>query len=194
MSRIEELEAKVKALYEAKNKNRAHWADWLYPNHVVVVANFATELAARFGADSDLSRAAALLHDIADINMKREDKNHEQESLNIARKLLQDGGYSDDEVKIVVDDAIRFHSCHDGEKPESLAGKVLATADALAHFKTDFYVFATWSFGMKGEELANIKEWVLKKIDRDLNNKIQFDEVRDEVQAEYEQVKELYSR
>lgn len=193
MEKLKNLEQRVKDLYQEENSNRAEWANWLADNHVFVVADYATELAKKYGANEELARAAALLHDIADVKMKRDDKTHEEESLRMARELMQEAGYDEEEVKLVVDDAIRYHSCHGDERPISVEGKILATADSLAHLKTDFYVFATWALGREST-LEEIKEWVLKKIDRDLHNKILFDDVREDVTPDYQLIKELFSR
>lgn len=193
MEKLKNLEQRVKDLYQEGNPNRAEWASWLADNHVFVVADYATELAKKYGANEELARAAALLHDIADVKMKRDDKTHEEESLRMARELMQEADYSEEDIKLVVDDAIRYHSCHGDERPASTEGKILATADSLAHLKTDFYVFATWALGREST-LEEIKEWVLKKIDRDLNNKILFDDVREEVTPDYNLIKELFSR
>lgn len=193
MERLQKLEEKVKALYKQENPNRAEWAGWLADNHVFVVADYATELAKKYKADEELARAAALLHDIADVKMQRSNEKHEEESLKMARSLMQEVGYDDDDIKLVVDDAIRYHSCHGEERPKSLEGKILSTADSLAHLKTDFYVFATWAFG-RDSTLAEVKAWTLKKIERDLNNKMFFDDVRNDVLPDYERIKELFSR
>lgn len=163
-------------------------------NHVIVVADYATDLAVRFNADKDLSRAAALLHDIADIRMDRSNTAHEQESLKIAKELLRKCNYSTDEIELLINDAIRFHSCHGNKRPKSLEGKILSTADSLAHLKTDFYVYAVWARGKDGDNLEEVKNWVLKKIERDYTDKIQFDEVRNEVKPDYDRIKTLFSR
>jgi putative nucleotidyltransferase with HDIG domain len=194
MERLQRLEAKVKDLYQDKNPDRDDWADWLAENHVFFVADFATELALKHGASEELARIAALLHDIADVKMERKNEQHEEESLNIARKLMQETGYTDDEIKLVVDDAIRYHSCHGDERPESVEGKILSTADSMAHLKTDFYIYATWAFGCDHRTLEVVKAWALKKIERDLNNKMFFDDVRQELVPDYERIKELFSR
>lgn len=194
MERLQNLEEKVKVLYQQKDPARDEWADWLADNHVFVVADYATELAQKHGANKELARAAALLHDIADVKMKREDSGHETESLKIARNLMQDTGYNDDEIKLVVDDAIRYHSCHGDERPESIEGKILSTADSMAHLKTDFYIYAAWAFGYDHRTLETVKAWALKKIERDLNNKMFFDEIRQELVPDYERIKELFSR
>jgi putative nucleotidyltransferase with HDIG domain len=191
MNRLHQLEEKVKDLYHEKNPNRADWADWMLDHHVLVVANYASELAQKYHANEELARVAALLHDIADTQTKRSDTKHEEISLQIARQLMTKYSYSKDEISLVVDDAIRYHSCYNEEHPESLEGKILSTADSLAHLKTDFYAHAKKALGqdMRIEEL---KDWVRKKIDRDLNHKIFFEDVRTEVLPDYEHIKELF--
>lgn len=158
------------------------------------MADFATDLARKYGANEELSRVAALLHDIADVKMARKNEQHEEESLKIARELMQETDYTDAEIKLVVDDAIRYHSCHGDERPKSAAGKILSTADSMAHLKTDFYIYATWAFGHDHRTFEAVKAWTLKKIERDLNNKMFFDEVRQELVPDYERIKELFSR
>lgn len=193
MARLDDLLQKVEALYGERQESRDEWADWLYPNHVVVVTNNAKLVAEREGANVELSQVAAALHDVADYKMPRSNPEHETESLKVARELMKGCGYSDKEISLVVDDAIRYHSCHGDERPTSKEGLVLATADSLAHLQTDFYVYATWAMG-KTKRLADVKDWVLKKIERDLNNKISFDDIREEAQTDYNVVKELFSR
>lgn len=190
---METLEKSVRKLYDAKNPERNDWADWFVDNHVFLVADIAASLAERFGADEELSRAAALLHDIADAKMNRFTDNHEEASLEIARQLMQEAGFKESEIELTVNDAIRYHSCHNGNVPSSMEGKVLATADSMAHLQTDFYIFGTWAMG-KETTLENAKAWVLKKIDRDFNNKILFTEVKDECKEDYERLKIIFSR
>jgi putative nucleotidyltransferase with HDIG domain len=187
------MQGLVTALYEAHDPARADWADWLGEHHVFLVADYATDLARRFGADEELARAGGLLHDIADTKMSRFADNHEETSLAMARELMQQAGFNDDEVRRTADDAIRFHSCHDGRVPEGLEGKVLATADAKAHLLSDFYLFAAWAMGKEGKTLDEVKQYVLKKIDRDFNDKIIFDEVRAECTVAYNALKTVFS-
>jgi putative nucleotidyltransferase with HDIG domain len=194
MERLKQLEAKVAALYQQKNPDRDDWTDWLADHHVFIVADYATGLAKKYNANEELARVAALLHDIADVKMARENEQHEEESLHIARSLMQETGYTDDEIKIVVDDAIRYHSCYGDEQPLSTEGKILATADSMAHLKTDFYIYAAWAFGYDHRTLGEVKAWALKKIERDLNNKMFFDDIRQTLIPDYERIKELFSR
>jgi putative nucleotidyltransferase with HDIG domain len=193
MAAIDLLEHKVRDLYEAQDSRRNDWADWLYANHVFVVVGKARELAEKVGANSDLSRAAAVLHDIADVQMKRHDLGHEKASLRLAHKLMRELGYNDNDIRIAVDDAMAHHSCRKGKLPQTLEGKVVATADAWAHLTTDFYVYATWALGRE-MPLREVKAWVLEKAARDFDDKLFWDDVREQVRPDYERIVALYSR
>jgi HD superfamily phosphodiesterase len=184
------LEHLVEQLYESKDPNRDGWADWLYVNHVIWTANKAEGLAKRFNIDPQLSRAAALLHDISDAKIERQNSGSEELSLTLARDLLRQAHFDEATIVLLVDDALRYHSCRNGEKPSSDVGKVLATADALAHFQTDFYPFAFSSklFG----DYNKLKAWSAQKIAKDFNNKIFFDEVREEARPQFETLKLLF--
>ena len=107
MTKAHHVEELVRELYEAKNTARDEWADWLYENHVLVVADKARLLAQTYSVDEDLSVTAALLHDIADAEMSRFDSDHEQRSLEIARGFMEQAGYKSHVVDMVVDDAMQ---------------------------------------------------------------------------------------
>ena len=59
MTKLDKLEEAVKKLYEAKNPERDGWADWMVDNHVFLVADYATDLANRFGANTQAMRLKA---------------------------------------------------------------------------------------------------------------------------------------
>lgn len=195
MDRFAQLTQRVKQLYEAKDPNRAPWwADWLYAEHVPAVAAYAKKLAEAKGANVELAQAAAILHDIADAKLPGRTATHEAESLKMAHELMQACGYTADEITLVVDDALKLHSCHGNDRPSSKEGLILATADALAHLETDFYLCATWRKGAEGQPFDEVKAWVLEKIERDLTIKIAFDDVREQAQPSYHALKLLFSR
>jgi len=192
MSHIEELKQKITDLYEAKKEDRDDWADWLYQNHIFLVADKAGMLADRLAAKKEIAMAAGMLHDIADAVMSRFNPSHEEESVKIARELLRGCDFSDEEIHIIVDDAMKYHSCHDGHVPQSLEGKAMATADAVVHLTSDFYGHAARE---KKKELSveDIRKWALPKLERDFNNKILIEEVREEVRSDYERQKAYFS-
>ncbi len=185
------VEKKVRELYESKLPGRDEWTDWLWTNHVLWVADKAVELAKRKDADASLCRVAALLHDIADAEMQRENENHESRSLEIARDFLASAGYSEETIDSIVNDALAKHSCWEGNVPESLVGKVLATADGLAHFQSDFLIYASANVEQKTYEQR--KRWCLEKIERDYRDKLLFEDIREETRPFYEVLKTIFS-
>lgn len=192
MDLIEKVRLAVADLYERRVPGRDIWSEWLYENHVLVVARFAREVAERQGVDPDLCEAAALLHDLADAVTSRYDPEHGQISLNEAEKVLVAAGYDANTVRRIVDDALRYHSCHGDERPQSDEGKVLATADALAHFLTDFYPYMQKNvFKDRGAEA--FRRWAAEKIERDYHVKIFYDGERARVKPAYEKYRQLFS-
>lgn len=192
MSRLEKLKKKIDELYQSKNVDRDEWADWMREHHVFIVADYAGALADRFHANKELAQAAGMLHDIADAVMGRFVPGHKEQSLAMAKKFLLECMYSDEEISIIVDDAMQLHSCRDGNIPRSLEGKIMATADGLVHLKTDFYQHAI-QFKQKEKTNEEIKKWALPKIDRDFSDKILFTEVQEETRPDYERLKQLIS-
>ncbi len=188
MTKIEKLKEEVRNLYNSKHSDRAAWADWIYEGHVIPVGDASRKIAERFGGNPELAEAAGLLHDIADAIMKREEPQHETKSMEIARDLLTKSGFSDAEIKTVVDDAILNHSCRGDNRPTTLEGRAMAAGDAFAHLTTDFYLVAEED-RKRYETHAEVVVWVHPKLDRDFTNKIAYDELREEVRADYEKLK-----
>jgi HD superfamily phosphodiesterase len=191
MQKLELLRSKVSDMYRKHSPERSDWADWLYEHHIFLVAENAEVLSVRFGGSHDLVVAASLLHDIGDSVMKRFDPQHAGKSKEMATLILQDSGFTPEEIEIVVGDAIEYHGCKNGKFPQTIEGKVMTTADAMAHLKSDFYDRAL-SEMKKTETVEQIKRWALPKIERDFNDKIFFDEVRKEVEPDYKRVKSLF--
>ena len=189
-SRINQLTGKVEKLYRSKNVGRDEWSDWIFDNHVLLVSSMAEKLSKRYGANSDLAVAAGLLHDIADVVMSRFDKEHEEESLRIAKKLLIECKFTDEEIGVVLD-ALKMHGCYNGEKPSTLEGRIMAAADAVVHLKSSFYDYAI-ERKKETQSVDDISVWGLNKIKRDFYNKIAFEDLRDEVKKDYVQVKDKF--
>lgn len=187
------VEQKVEELYLAKHPGRDPWAEWLWKYHVLWVADKATEIAVSHDVDPSLCRVAALLHDVADSVMNRFEPEHEQKSLEMARQILQEVGYDPETVNRLVNDALAKHSCRGEERPDSIEGKVMATADALAHFETSFFPHAFWWKGQNGEEYMKIMEWALKKIEKDFNNKIFFDDIRIQIKPAFKALRSTFT-
>lgn len=193
MERIEALERFVRELYTSNVDTQADLAPWLFEHHVFKVADEANRIASIYGGDPELAEAAGMLHDVADAVMRREDPQHEEKSREIARDLLSRSGFNSDDSKIVVDDALRYHSCRGDERPQSAEGKAVAAADAYVHLTTDFYPHIVGVFRQRGESESDIKAWLSEKIDRDLQKKIVYEDLQNVVRPYYEALRNQFA-
>jgi uncharacterized protein len=117
-------------------------------DHILRVYRLAERMAAAEGADLEIVRAAALLHDASeDIHTPTSNKlaagsdqtkttedqraNHHHASASFAHKVLQAEGWSEERIA-AVEHCIRSHRFRDNrEPPESLEAKILFDADKL---------------------------------------------------------------
>lgn len=192
MDRVLKLKQNVESLYFSKDPQADAWIDWGYPNHVLVVVDYAEKIAKKHGANAEFVVAGALLHDIADAVMDRDLPGHEKESLAIAEKLLTEAAFSSQENEIIIHQIIEPHSCS-SKMPETLDGKIVATADGVAHFITDFYPYFCWQHYGPDGDYEKFRKWALQKIEKDYTKKIFFDEVKQEILPKYEALKLVFS-
>ena len=82
----------------------------------------------QYDLKKDVIYAAAMLHDIGKWQQYREGIPHEIASANIAKKVLQDTGFTDEEEKMILD-AIRSHRESGADKKLS---EVLYDADKIS--------------------------------------------------------------
>lgn len=94
-------------------------------DHVERVKRLAEFIAVQEGADLEVIRVAAELHDIA-----RGADNHALDGAEIAGKILAERGYGKDFIE-KVKHCIAAHSFSSGVLPETLEAKVLSDADKL---------------------------------------------------------------
>jgi uncharacterized protein len=101
-------------------------------DHVVRVVHMAERLAKELGADREIVRAAALLHDAAGAHPEAGGGRleHEQESASVARRVLTDEGWPEDRIR-AVEHCIRAHRFRGHERPQTLEAQVLFDADKL---------------------------------------------------------------
>lgn len=180
----------VSELYQNSEKFMARW---LWQNHVQIVAQNALELAARHSANADYVYAGALLHDLADIWMERTDAGFEAMSRSEAEKILKKSGFDNSEIAMILGQVIEPHSCYPGNMPQTLEGKILATADAFAHINTTFYYDFKKMGYPKNVQPEDFKKWVQAKLERDYHLKIFCDEERKFAEANYLKLKKDFA-
>jgi uncharacterized protein len=101
-------------------------------DHIQRVYRMAERLAAAEGADLEIVRAAALLHDIEGSHPAGEERhNHHQQSADIAAEILESEGWTIERIQ-AVQHCIRAHRYRDNrEPPATLEAKVIFDADKL---------------------------------------------------------------
>jgi uncharacterized protein len=100
-------------------------------DHVLRVYHLAEKLAAAAGADLEIVRAAALLHDVQGSHPNGgERSNHHEASAEEAARILAAEGWSADRIARV-QECIRAHRYRGDQRPTSLEAQVLFDADKL---------------------------------------------------------------
>jgi HD superfamily phosphodiesterase len=174
--------------------SKEDFAQWSWQNHVQFVAKNAEKLSKEFGANEDLAVAGAWLHDFGDVFIDRHAQGFEEVSKAETIKVLKESGYSSEEIQEVLAVIIEPHSCRGENLPRTIEGKVLATADALAHLNTDFYIQFAWKHIPAGKAYREFIEWVNEKIERDFNKRIFFGEVKAGAEDRYKSLKEVFGK
>lgn len=193
MDKLDKVIKIVKGLYAKKNPV-IDWNEWVFEEHNKIVASWVEDISKKYEFDTESVLAAAYLHDLAYAWTSKNDPDLDEKSESKAREVLKEAAFPEDKITFIVDKIIHGHGMHDGKEPEQLEAKVLATADALAHFTTDFYLVVCWNhYLFENKALEDYKEWVLKKIERDFNNKIFFEEYRKIAKPHYQSIKTLFS-
>ena len=100
--------------------------------HVQRVLNAAEQLGKILGADLQIVRAAALLHDACDAHPGESDErgNHEVAAADFAREVLEAKGWLPERIE-AVQHCIRSHRYRSKEEPVTLEAKILFDADKL---------------------------------------------------------------
>ncbi|MEE9229924.1 MAG: HD domain-containing protein [Acidobacteriota bacterium] len=99
-------------------------------DHVLRVMRTAEEIGTELGADLEILRAAALLHDAAGADPREDRAEHENASSDFAREILGATGWSQDRIEAVVE-CVLSHRYRGQQRPGSLEAKILFDADKL---------------------------------------------------------------
>lgn len=193
MDKLDKVIKIVEDLYSRKNPV-IDWNEWIFEGHIKEVAKWVKEISGKYNFDKESTLAAAYLHDLAYAWTTKNDPDLEEKSESKAREVLKEAGFPEDKITFIVDKIIHGHGMQNGKEPDHLEAKVLSTADALAHFTTDFYIVICWNrYLFEDKSLEDYKKWVLEKIERDLNNKIFFEQYKQTAKPHYQSLKTLFS-
>jgi len=162
-------------------KKVAEKDDWKY--HIVPVTNYAKKLAKIFKVDEEIVELAALLHDIG--RLKFGDKDHDITGAAEAEKILKEFGYS----KKIIGEIKHCVEAHRGSKdipPKTIAAKIIANADAMAHLDI-LPVFLYWRSKVSTFEEA--LKWTDEKIERDWHKKLTLPEAKEMMKEKYQAIR-----
>jgi uncharacterized protein len=98
-------------------------------DHAERILHIVEDIGQREGADLDVLRVAALLHDIGvPVNKPR----HYEIGALMARGILSQLGFTEDEIEPIAH-VIEAHSRYGGPDPQTIEGKILQDADAVEY-------------------------------------------------------------
>jgi uncharacterized protein len=98
-------------------------------DHAERVRQIAEDIGRREGADLDILRAAALLHDIG---VPIDQERHYEIGARLARGILAQLGFTEDEIEPIAH-VIEAHSRYGGPDPQTLEAQILEDADAVEY-------------------------------------------------------------
>lgn len=191
--KIEQLEEEIKNLHYNPEIGKHSFSDaetkefynWFWNIHIKPVIEYSKQMAVKYGADLEIVWLGALLHDIARLE---DAEPHDEIGSEKAYKLLLEKGF-DEDIAEKAKNVVLKHRCRN-YPPETLEQKIVASADAMAHFLPPFYL---WIGKYSNKTFAEVLEKNTKKIERDYNDKIFFEDEKKLVEEQYKILKNWFS-
>lgn len=187
--KIKELEEETKKLYYnpklkkhsfSKEKTKELFTT-LWDYHIKPVIEMSKKMAKKYDANLEVVWLASILHDI----VRLEDAEpHDVLGAKKAKNILTKRGF-DKKIISEVSKAILTHRCKQ-YPPKNLEQKIIATADAMAHFIPPIYF---WMNRFSKMTFSETLSYCHKKLERDYNEKIFFKEEKKIVKNQYEVLK-----
>lgn len=180
---INQVRKIAKKEYSRTEKAIQSFPAWLF--HILIVVNYANILALILKADQELVEIAALLHDLG--RVKYGQKDHEITGALEAEKILQQLSYPPDKIKIVKE-AIKSHRGSKNIPPKSLVAKIIANADAMAHYDA-FIAIVHVALVENNNNGRKTLQWLEEKIDRNWQKKLTIPEAKEMMREKYQAIK-----
>ena len=148
-----------------------------YKYHISAVLKNGLKLAEIYNADKEIIELACLLHDIARAKgLKAGEENmHHISGAKKAEEILTNLKYSPDMIKKVVKCILAHRGGKQDYIPETIEEKIVANADAMAHFDSFLNLFSEFVSPENFEEGIKLIE---TKIERDWNTKLTLPEAK----------------
>ena len=147
-----------------KETNVDHYDFW--EQHIKYVYKEAIELAKQYGANEEIVRIGALLHDIALIEKVGTRAEHNVKGKELAEKILKDFDCPEDILDRILGCILHHRSSKDAENIEEIC---VADADVLAHFDNISIVYDVM-YTLRHLQLAEVRKEVKAYIEKDFND------------------------
>ena len=170
IEKIQQIEEELKRLYcEADvDRERKDLLKGFWEHHIVPVVDLSKEMAQKYGAQSEVVWLGALFHDFALLDGSEP---HDELGAIKTKDFLLERGFDEDFCQKVAD-VVLTHRCKKF-MPQTLEQKIVATADAMAHFLPNFYLGIAV---ISKEDYAGIVYTSMTKLERDYEEKIFFED------------------
>lgn len=180
---------KVRKIVQEECQKNKRYGSHTWKHHILKVVKYSKLLAKKLGADEELAELAALLHDLGSI--KYGEESHEITGQRETEKILKKLNYPQNTIDRVKE-CIASHRASKDVVPKTVEAKIVANADAMAHFDT---VSILLRLGLDkydhNEEKA--AKWVLRKLERDWTKKLTIPQAKEMVVEKYRAAKLLLS-
>jgi putative nucleotidyltransferase with HDIG domain len=163
------------------------WGDAAWTHHILNVIQFSKQLAQELQADEEIVELAAVFHDYASVLNPEYIENHHEHGARLARKFLMKNDYPEDRIN-QIEHCILSHRASKRIKRNTIEAKILASADAMAHFANlDSLFYLVYSTKKMGIDEG--REYLLSKLDRSWKKLLP--KAKDIIAPHYEAVKLL---
>jgi putative nucleotidyltransferase with HDIG domain len=187
--KIEQLEEEIKNLHynpqidkhSFSEEETKEFFNTFWDIHIKPVIEYSKQMAKKYNADVDAVWLGATLHDIARLT---DEEPHDEIGSEKAYQMLIEKGF-DKELAEKVKGIILTHRCRK-YPPETTEQKIVASADAMAHFLPPFYL---WIGKYSSKNFAEIVAGNMRKIEKDYNEKIFFEDEKKMVEEQYKILK-----
>lgn len=184
MDIVDCIEKEVKDKIEEYKKNAEDHFDY-WNEHIKYVYIESKKLANKYGADMEIVKLGALLHDIALICEVGSKKDHNINGKILAEEMLKKYNYPEDKMNRVLSCVYNHRSSKNATNIEDLC---VADADILAHFDNIPMLFDS-AFNLDKVRLYDVRKWMRDAFEKDYNDLS--DRTKDDFKSKYEMICEV---
>jgi len=173
-TKIKELEKELKKLHYDPPKTginadpqRREFLKNFWDHHVLAVKEASQKMVVKYGGDKDIVYIGAIMHDIGFLYSKQK---HDVVGAVKSYNMLVKNGFSKKMARAVSNIAL-CHRCK-AELPKTIEEKIVASADAIAHFSPAYYLGLAV---IANEDYKDLAKNNFRKLISDYNNKIFFE-------------------